>query len=65
MSWDEARAILGVSRDKMTKLIRSGTLTRYADPLDARRTQLLRAEVLALKAQSVKRTSASTGDTVR
>ena len=44
----EARALLGVSRLKMTRLL-AATLRVYPDPLDNRKKLVSRAEVLALK----------------
>lgn len=45
----EARALLSVSRLKMSLLLREGTLRHYTDPLDKRKKLVSRAEVLALK----------------
>lgn len=45
----EARALLGVSRLKMAKLLSEGTLPYFTDPLDKRKKLVSRAAVLALK----------------
>ena len=44
----EARALLGVSRLKMTRLLAT-TLRHFPDPLDNRKKLVSRTEVLALK----------------
>ena len=54
--WDDARMLLGISRDKMTKLVRAGVLESKPDPLDARRLLVKKSSVEALKAQSASRT---------
>jgi DNA-binding MarR family transcriptional regulator len=53
--WDDARRMLGISRDKMTKIVKSGLLESKEDPLDGRRVLVKRSSVEALKAQSVSR----------
>lgn len=45
----EARAALGISPAKMSKLIREGVLKYWLDPLDARVKLVSRAEVNNLK----------------
>ena len=44
----EARALLGVSRLKMTRLL-AATLRHFPDPLDRRKKLVSRAEVMKLK----------------
>ena len=56
MLWEDARQILGVSRDKMTKLVKTGVIESRGDPLDGRRVLIKRSSVEAVKAQSVPRT---------
>jgi hypothetical protein len=43
-----ARAILGVSRTKIWRLVRDGTLTVYSNPLDRREKLVQRSQVEAL-----------------
>ena len=45
----EARALLGVSRLKMTRLLADGTLRHFPDPLDYRKKLVSKAEVLSLR----------------
>lgn len=45
----EARELLGVSRTKIWNLVKDGTLKKYEDPLDKRKTLVLRADVEKLK----------------
>jgi excisionase family DNA binding protein len=52
MTVGEAREYLGVGRQKMTDLIKRGTLTTYPDPLDKRVRLVLRADVEKLRRQS-------------
>ncbi len=49
VSLKEAQEILGVSRTKIWSLVRDGMLKTYEDPLDKRKTLVLRSDVLSLK----------------
>ena len=49
ISTSEAQKLLGVSRPKMTQLLREGVIRHFPDPLDRRVKLVSRAEVLALK----------------
>ena len=55
MTVAEAQRALGVSKVKMARLIREGTLHAEPDPLDKRFKLIARAEVEALKARSQQR----------
>ena len=44
-----ARKLLGISPLKMTKLLSTGVLRHFTDPLDDRKKLVSRNEVLALK----------------
>ncbi len=44
-----ARKLLGVSPLKMTRLLKTGTIRHFSDPLDDRVKLVSRSEVLALK----------------
>ncbi len=46
---EDARALLGVSSVKMSRLIKDGALPYYENPLDKRVKLLSRADVLALR----------------
>ena len=48
----EAARILNVSRPKMSRLVASGKLTTYEDPLDDRAKLVRREEVLALQVRA-------------
>lgn len=48
----EAARILNVSRPKMSRLVASGKLTTYADPLDDRAKLVRRQDVLALQVRA-------------
>ncbi len=52
MTVAEAQRELGVSKVKMSKLLREGLLHATPDPLDKRSKLIPRAEVDALKARS-------------
>lgn len=54
ISTAEARKLLGVSRVKMSQLLRDGRLRHFPDSLDKRYKLVSRAEVEALKHRSVK-----------
>jgi predicted DNA-binding transcriptional regulator AlpA len=45
----QAQKLLGVSRPKMTQLLREGVIRHFPDPLDRRVKLVSRAEVLSLK----------------
>ncbi|HYG10628.1 MAG TPA: helix-turn-helix domain-containing protein [Pyrinomonadaceae bacterium] len=45
----EARALLAVSRQKMTDLIKQGFIKSFSNPLDKRIKYVSRAEVLRLR----------------
>lgn len=45
----EARALLAVSRQKMTDLIKQGFIKSFSNPLDKRVKYVSRAEVLKLR----------------
>lgn len=49
ISLKEAGDILKVSRTKIWSLIREGVLKTYEDPLDKRKTLVVRSDVLKLK----------------
>lgn len=49
MSLKEARDILKVSRTKIWALVRDGVLETYEDPLDKRKSLVLRSDVEKLK----------------
>lgn len=55
LTWEQARRYLGVSRDKMSKLIKAERIETRHDPLDQRRRLIVRASVEALKAQTLPR----------
>ena len=55
MRWEEARVLLNVSRDKMSKLIKSAAIGSKKDPLDARVTLVKRDDVETLKYESKRR----------
>lgn len=48
----EAARILNVSRPKMSRLVASGKLTTYEDPLDDRAKLVKRSDVLALQVRA-------------
>jgi excisionase family DNA binding protein len=48
----EAARILNVSRPKMSRLVASGKLTTYEDPLDDRAKLVRREDVLALQVKA-------------
>ncbi len=48
----EAAGILNVSRPKMSRLVASGKLTTYEDPLDDRAKLVSREDVLALQVRA-------------
>lgn len=48
----EAARILNVSRPKMSRLVASGKLTTYEDPLDDRAKLVRRQDVLALQVRA-------------
>jgi excisionase family DNA binding protein len=48
----EAARILNVSRPKMSRLVASGKLTTYEDPLDDRAKLVRREDVLALQVRA-------------
>jgi excisionase family DNA binding protein len=50
ISTAEARKILGVSHDKMSRLLRTGALKHYRDVRDLRLKLVSREDVEALKA---------------
>jgi excisionase family DNA binding protein len=50
LSTSEARELLRVKRDKMTRMIREGIIKTYESPLDRRYKMILRADVEALLA---------------
>jgi excisionase family DNA binding protein len=50
ISTAEAREILGVSHDKMARLLRTGAIKYYRDVRDLRLKLLSRSEIEALKA---------------
>ncbi|GEM_PF-5185804 len=52
MTLTEARAVLGVSKTKMARLVREGRLTVYENPLDRRQKLVERQEVEALLGQT-------------
>jgi excisionase family DNA binding protein len=54
MTVGEARAYLGIGRNKMAKLIAEGTLPTQPDPLDKRIRLIKRADVEQLAEQSSK-----------
>lgn len=45
----EARELLGVSRQKMTELVKQGYIRTFSSPLDKRVKFVSHADVLALK----------------
>jgi hypothetical protein len=48
----EAAKLLGVSRPKMSRLVGSGKLATFDDPLDERAKLVSRQDVLALKVRA-------------
>lgn len=48
----EAEGLLGISKAKMSRLLKNGTLETFPDPLDLRVKLVRRADVMALKARS-------------
>jgi len=49
----EARAVLGVSWNKMAKLVKSGALPSFSDALDARKTLVRVSDVERLKSERI------------
>lgn len=49
ISVSEAQHLLGVSRPKMTRLLKDGLLRHFQNPIDMRVKLVSRAEVLLLK----------------
>jgi plasmid maintenance system antidote protein VapI len=47
----EAARVLGVSRPKMSRLVATGKLVTYSDPLDDRAKLVSKSAVLALRVQ--------------
>ena len=48
----EAAKLLGVSRAKMSRLVATGKLTTFSDPLDERAKLVSRRDVLALQVRA-------------
>jgi excisionase family DNA binding protein len=55
LSWEDARVLLGVSRTKMTDLVKENKIEHKKDSLDDRRVLIKRESVEAIKAQSLPR----------
>lgn len=53
-SLTDAAKYLGVSRTKLWKMVADGVLRATVDPLDTRKKWVTRADLEALKAQSLK-----------
>ncbi|MDQ3258670.1 MAG: helix-turn-helix domain-containing protein [Acidobacteriota bacterium] len=50
----EAQQLLGVSRPKMSRLLKEGQIRHFPNPIDKRVKLVSRAEVLALKPPRLK-----------
>jgi hypothetical protein len=55
MYWSDARITLCVSRDKMSQLVKTGTIGSKLDPLDKRVKLVKRADVERLFNESMQR----------
>jgi hypothetical protein len=55
LTWEVARMLLGVSRTKMTNLVKQNRVEHKRDALDDRRVLIKRESVETLKADSVPR----------
>jgi len=55
LTWEDARVLLGVSRTKMTNLVKENKVAHKRDALDDRRVLIKRESVEMLKADSLPR----------
>lgn len=52
LNWERARTFLGVSRNKMSELIKTGALVKHDHPLDKRIKLFKQSDLDAIKKQS-------------